>query len=697
MRSPLHLPTGTFLSAGKTHARLIKSGSAIDTYSWNNILTSYSKSNGLFYACKIFDEIPQRDTVSWNALISAHVSSNAHETSWALFKSMMAKSISFDHYTLGSILKSIACVAGINLGIQIHSLIVKSGFHYNVFSASALVDMYAKCHRIRDANLMFEEMPERNAVSWNALIAGCAEMGWAETAFKLVDQMEKAGLMPDEATFASLLTLVEGMDCHRLMCQLHSKIVKYGWVMDSIVCNAAITAYSQCGFVADSRKVFDEMEDARELVTWNSMLTAYACHRRTDDALELFVRMQEVGMDMDMYTFTSMVSACSEIDHLGQGKVLHSLVIKRGLDWATPVCNALIAMYIRCGENGMEDATKCFDLVDVKDSVSWNSILTGFSQNGLFLEALKFFREMQSVHLKIDQYAFSAVLRSCSDLAILQLGQQLHGLVLKSGFASNDFVGSSLVFMYSKCGIIDDARRSFNEADKGSSVTWNSIIFGYAQHGQAQIALDLFTEMQELEVPPDHITFVGLISACSHMGLVEEGSKFLKTMESRYGIPLRMEHYACGVDLFGRAGQLDEATKLVQSMPFEPDAMVWMTLLGACRIHGNMELASHVAKHLLVAEPGHHSTYVLLSNMYSGFGMWNDRATLQRVMRNRGLSKVPGWSWIEVRNKVHSFNAEDRSHPQAEDIYELLRVFFEDKEMISSESELLDYEFGYLA
>uniref|UniRef100_A0A0A9HGI5 Pentatricopeptide repeat-containing protein n=1 Tax=Arundo donax TaxID=35708 RepID=A0A0A9HGI5_ARUDO len=214
-----------------------------------------------------------------------------------------------------------------------------------------------------------------------------------------------------------------------------------------------------------------------------------------------------------------------------------------------------------------------------------------------------------------------------------------------------------------------------------------TLMFGYAQHGQAQTVTILFNEMLELKVPLDHITFIGLITAYSHAGLVDEGSEILNTMETRYGVPLRMEHYACGVDLYGRAGQLDKAKELIESMPFEPDAMVWMTLLGACRIHGNMELASDVASHLFMAEPREHSTYVLLSSMYSGLGMWSDRAIVQRVMKNRGLNKVPGWSWIEMMNEVHSFNAEDRLHPRMDEIYEMLRILLQVAQRLSSSED----------
>ncbi|RWW68751.1 hypothetical protein BHE74_00023697 [Ensete ventricosum] len=680
----------------KTHARLLKSGdAAVDPCTWNKVLASYSKSGGLAEACKLFDEIPLRDTVSWNSLIAAHVLSQAHRRAWSVFRTMLSEGLSLDQHTFGSVLKSVGGAARLDLGGQVHALIVKSSFDRNVFSGSALVDMYAKCGRIREAVMALELMPEPNVVSWNAVVAGYARAGDAEAAFRVSCRMEREGVMLDEATFASLLTLLHGTADYGLMSQAHAKIVKCGRTADTIVCNAAITAYSQCGSVADSRKIFDRLDGVKDLVTWNSMLAAYACHGLTAAAIELFARMQKLGIDPDVYTFTSAISACFDHGQGGNGRALHAVAVKMGYDDALPVCNALIAMYMRPGEDGaVDDAWRCFRSMELKDSVSWNSMLTGLSQNGSGEAAAKLFAHMLSGHVEIDQYSFCATLRSCADLAVLQLGRQIHGLALRSGFAANEFVGSSLIHMYSKCGVLEDARQVFDETPHGSSsVTWNSMIFGLAQHGRGRTALDLFTEMREREVSPDHITFVGLITACSHTGLVEEGSRLLKLMQPAFGVPLRMEHYACGVDLFGRAGRLDEAKKLVESMPFEPDAMVWMTLLGGCRIHGDMALAGHVTQHLRLSEEAehHHSTYVLLSHMYSGLGLWADRAMVQKAMRSRGLSKVPGWSWMEITNEVHSFNAEDRSHPQSEEIYRMLELLIEVMEMAPfSEIEVLD-------
>eukprot|EP00268_Persea_americana_P044739 TRINITY_DN45220_c0_g1_i1.p1 TRINITY_DN45220_c0_g1~~TRINITY_DN45220_c0_g1_i1.p1 ORF type:complete len:722 (-),score=118.54 TRINITY_DN45220_c0_g1_i1:214-2379(-) len=665
-------------TTARAHGHAIKAGSFTDTYTANTILTQYSKCGQLVSARKLFDEIPHRDTVSWNAMLAGHVNHGHHETAWVLLKCMKTGGFGFDEYTFGSSLKSAACSNCVGFGRQIHSFVIKTGFEGNVFAGSALLDMYAKCKRIDDAYLIFELMPHRNLVSWNAMITGYAQVGDRRGAFWHLNRMEDDGVWPDEATFASLLTLLGEPKYYRLTLQIHAKILKRGKASDSIAYNATITAYSDCGSIKDAERVFNDMEDARDLVSWNSMLAAYVLHDLGYLALKLFVKMQEVGIKQDMYTYTSVLTACFEQEQLHQGKSLHGSVIKSGLEHAIPVSNALIAMYLKSDNKSTEDAIKQFESMESKDSVSWNSILTGFSQNGLSEEAFKFFGRMRSIHLEIDHYAFSAVLRSCSDLAVLELGRQTHASVLKLGFELNDFVASSLIFMYSKCGVIEDSRKSFEGTEKESTIIWNSIIFGYAQHGQGKTALELFSQMQEMKVKPDHITFVGILSGCSHIGLVEEGSKILSSMESVYGIALRMEHYACGVDLFGRAGYLDEAKALIDSMPFEPDSMVWKTLLGACRMYGNIELASSIAQILLVLEPEEHCTYVLLSNIYAGHGRWDEIAKIKRVMRDKGVRKVPGWSWIEVKNKVHAFNAGDRLHSQAVEIYERLGELMEE-------------------
>lgn len=654
------------------HCHSIKLGTISDVYTANVILNGYTRCWEMPVAHKLFDEMPHRDTVSWNTLIAGLVNCGEFEGAVEVLRAMRRGGMSIDGYTFGSILKGVACALRPGVGEQLHSVILKMGLSENVYCGSALLDMYAKSQRVWDAFVILQHMHEPNSVVWNALISGFSQNKDQEMAFWLLGCMEREGVKPDDGTFAPLLTLLDGPDFHRHTMQIHAKVIKSGLESKNTVCNATITSYSECGSIQDAKRVFDGSFLMQDIVTWNSMLAAYLVHGREGSAFKLFVHMQHVGFEPDIYTYTSMISACFEESQKNMGICLHGLVIKRGLEISVPISNALIAMYLKLDNRSMEEALCIFEAIESKDRVSWNSILTGYSQFGLSEDTLKLFAHMRYLLVEIDQYSFSAVFKSCSDLATLQLGQEVHALALKMGFESNEFVAGSLIFMYSKCGIIEDARKSFEETQQDSSVTWNSIIFGYAQHGLGHDALDLFRLMIGKEVKPDHITFVAVLTACSHIGLVEEGENFLNSMEQDYGIPLRMEHYACAIDLFGRSGCIDKAKALVESMPFKPDPMVWKTLLGACRTCGDIELARTVASQLLELEPEEHCTYILLSDMYGNLGKWGKKAEIKRLMRERGVRKVPGWSWIEVQNEVHAFNAEDHSHPHCKEIYFVL-------------------------
>lgn len=655
-----------------SHSKSLKRGTLTDIYTANRILTGYAKCSDINAAYKLFEEISHKDIVSWNSLISGFINHGELNTAWFLLRSMRKDGISIDEYTFGSILKGVAYNESLDYGQQVHTLIIKMGFEGNIYSGSALLDMYAKCERVDDSRKVFECMPERNIISWNALISGYAQFGDRQTTFRLLDHMDKESMRLDDGTFSPILTLLDDPKYYRLVLQIRAKIIKNGLESNTTCCNATITAYSECGSIEDAKKVFNDSVGVRDLVTWNSMLAAYIVHNKGELAIRLFIEMQELGFKPDIYTYTSIISSIFEEMHQNQGKSFHGFVIKRGFESSIPVANSLISMYVKSNGKFMEEAITIFETMEVKDRVSWNSIIKGFSQNGFSESALNYFRQMQLKNLVIDQFTFSAVLRSCSDLATLQLGQQIHLLVTKTGLEFNEYVGSSLIFMYSKCGIIADAKKSFGSTSKESSITWNSIIFAYAQHGLGKLALEYFKKMRERQVKLDYITFVAVLTACSHSGLVEEGKEILKSMESVYGIPLRMEHYACGIDLFGRALLLDEAKALMESMPFDPDPMVWKTLLGACRMCGDIELASQVARCLIELEPDEHCTYVILSKMYGHLKKWDDKASLKRMMKERGVRKVPGWSWIEVQNKVHAFNAEDHSHPRCEELYQML-------------------------
>lgn len=337
--------------------------------------------------------------------------------------------------------------------------------------------------------------------------------------------------------------------------------------------------------------------------------------------------------------------------------------------------NAIVTAYAQ--NDKVKEARELFDNMPQRDVVSWNAILAGYEQNGQGEDALKLFNQMLRSGTIPDQSTFTSILSACTRLATIEQGKQIHTHIIKTIFKSDVLLGNTLITMYAKCGSIDDAHQVFHKMPIKDKVSWTTTIVGYAQHGHSNEALELFRQMEEAGVKPDHVTFVGVLSACSHAGLVAEGWHFFDSMSRDYSITPTVEHYSCMADLLGRCGHLHEAEEMITKMPFEPDAVVLGALLSACRIHSNVELGRHVAEKLFELEPENGANYVLLSNIYAAASRWDDVAALRMKMKDRGVKKQPGCSWIEVKNKIHTFLVGDESHPQTEKIYATLESLAE--------------------
>ena len=307
----------------------------------------------------------------------------------------------FDAYTFGSLLKGVACAVRYDVGRQVHCAVVKAGYGSNVYAGSAVLDMYAKCGRVGDACEVFESLPRRNAVSWNALIAGYVQCGDRRAVFRLLKGMEQEGVQMEDGTIAPVLTLLDGAEFNESLVQVHCKIIKHGLDCENTVCNAMITSYAECGSIEEAARVFDGSFGKRDLVTWNSMLAAYLLHKKEQLACKLFLDMQRLGFEPDIYSYTSIISAYSEGMHKNHGRTFHGLIIKRGLEKSGPICNALVAMYLKL--HGGSTTDLCFGTMEFKDRVSWNTILTGFSQNGWNEDALRLFRDMRHGEVEVDR------------------------------------------------------------------------------------------------------------------------------------------------------------------------------------------------------------------------------------------------------------------------------------------------------
>lgn len=354
----------------------------------------------------------------------------------------------------------------------------------------------------------------------------------------------------------------------------------------------------------------------------------------------------------------------------GIGEMIHCVSVRNGFESLVFIQNSLVRMYAACGL--VESAHKVFDLMPYRDRVAWNSVINGFSLNGKPNEALTLFEEMGEDGVEPDGYTMVSLLSACAELGALALGKRVHVYVVKVGMIENLHVINSLLDLYAKCGNIKEARKVFDEIVDKNVVSWTSLIVGLAVNGYGIEALELFKEMERKGLVPSEITLVGVLYACSHCGIVDEGFDYFRRMKEEYGIIPRIEHYGCMVDLLGRAGLVKEAYEYIQKMPLKPNAVIWRTLLGACTVHGHLALGEYARDKLLQLEPGYSGDYVLLSNLYALEQRWSDVQKVRTNMLDKGVKKFPGYSIVEVGNRVHEFVMGDRSHPQSEEIYAML-------------------------
>ncbi|XP_057821773.2 pentatricopeptide repeat-containing protein CRR2, chloroplastic [Cryptomeria japonica] len=435
-----------------------------------------------------------------------------------------------------------------------------------------------------------------------------------------------------------------------------------------------ISMYAACGSVGDAELVFERIPRSDiNVFLWTALISGYVQNEFYEEGLAIYCKMRREGTAPDNFTFSCVLKACSGISDLQLGKVIHVHLLKSGLQPDAAVQNSLVVMYARYGK--LEIARQLFDEMSCgKNVISWGSMIAGCVQNQCVNEALELFREMQIRCLKTNWVIVTTLLPACSYLAAIKQGKEIHSQIVKADLVSDVMVWNALIDMYAKCGNVDDARQVFDRMPERDVVSWNAVIGGCGTNGCGEVALGLFKEMQQEGFVPNHITLIHVLSACSHAGLVEEGLQIFNSMSETFDIRPRVEHYACMVDLLGRAGFLDEAEQFINKMPKEikPSSSVWGSLLAACRVHGNVELATRVAKHALEIDPENNGYYIILSNIYAAGGRWDDVKKVRKMMKDRGFKKSPGCSWIEMNNRVYTFTAGDQSLPQSKEIYAMV-------------------------
>ncbi|KAJ4950461.1 hypothetical protein NE237_027293 [Protea cynaroides] len=589
---------------------------------------------------------------------------------------------------------------------QIHARIITTGLNRNAALTTKIVLNFSSSphpHLVEFARYVFfchhaTEYQEKQVdpFLWNAIIRSFTHGDDPKQAIVLFSLMLRLGIRADRFSYSLVLKACSRLSLIKEGLQIHCLIGKTELRWDVFLQNSLIGFYVRCGLVEVARHLFDRMTE-RDSVSWNSMIDGYGKNGSTDFAAELFDKMPKE--DKNVISWNSMIRGYAQSkDGLEMAWVLFNQMPKRDLISWNSIIDGLVKrgklkaarelfdrmptrdkvswviMIDGFAKFGSVDTARClFDNMPERDVVAWNSMMGGYVQNGFSAEALKLFCEMQTEsNLTPDHATLVIALSAAAALGHINEGISILNYVEKNGLPVDGKLGVAFIDMFSKCGSIKDAMWLFENLEERSVDHWNAMINGLAIHGLGELALDLFMEMERLSVKPDDITFIGVLNACGHAGLLKEGLMCFELMRRVYNIKPKLQHYGCMVDVLGRAGHLREARRLIENMPIQPNDVVLRALLSASRNHYNFDMGEWVAKHLSQLDACNSSTYILLSNLYAGFGMWNEVSRIRTIMKENDISKVPGCSWIELDGIVHEFVVGDLSHPQVTEINLLL-------------------------
>ena len=551
-------------------------------------------------------------------------------------------------------LKACGNVGAAQKGEQIHSTIVREGFlETNKNLSSALLSMYAKCGLLAKAQEVFEELSDWDVVSWNTLIAGYAQNGHFDEALNYFAQMRLQGIALDAVTFVCVLKACgdKGADINGK--EIHADIVRQGLLENnSILGNALLDMYAKCGLFEEAEEMFAKLP-LRDVVTCNVLITGYVQHGHGEDALRCFQLMQTSGFSPDEVTFVCILKACGCLRLLNKGQEIHNEICRRGSfgeDFV--VGTALVDMYSKCGE--LVRAHEVFNELPTRNVVSWSALIAGYVQLGNGEEALHCFEQMQMQGLTPDSVTLMCMLKACSSIGASVKGQEIHIDIIREGFLEeNNAIGNSLVDMYVKCGMFEDAQDVFEELLVQDVVSWNALLSGYAQLGKDESAFSLFEKMIGDAKSPNLVTFTILVNACSRTGLLEMGQAYLEVMISIYKIIPDLDHYTCIIDLFGRAGHLDKAIVVIEEMPFSPSITVWHTMLGACHKWGDILLGRLAFEHAIHLDDQDAAPYICMINIYHVAGRLEDADKIEAMRLEKQAWNVVGGT-VQEGFSLHS-------------------------------------------
>ncbi|CAN4107504.1 unnamed protein product [Withania somnifera] len=621
------------------HGAAIKCGLETDVFVGTAIVDLYAKFGFMDEAFRELMLMPVSNVVSWTAMLNGFVQNGDLISAFQMFGEMRNRGVEINNYTVTCVLAACANPTMAKEAIQLHSWIYKTGFYQDSVVETSLINMYSKIGEVALSELVFAEAENLQHLSlWSNMISVLAQNSDFDKVIHLFQRIFQEDLKPDKFCCSSVLGVVDCLDLGR---QLHTYTLKSGLISNVNVSSSLFTMYSKCGSLEESYIVFELIED-KDNVSWASMIAGLVEHGFSDKAVELFREMPMEKIIPDEMTLIAILNACSSLQALKSGKEIHGFILRHGVGELRIANGAIVNMYTKCGD--LVSARSFFDMIPLKDKFSCSSMITGYAQKGYVEDTLQLFKQMVMNDLDCSSFTISSVLGVIALSNRSRIGSQVHAHCIKMGSQSEASTGCSLVTMYSKCGSIDDCCKAFKEILAPDLVSWTAMIVSCAQNGKGGDALQVYELMRNSGIKPDLVTFVGVLSACSHAGLVEEGYFFLNSMMKDYGIEPGYRHYACMVDLLCRAGRLTEAERFISEMPIKPVALIWGTLLAACKLHDEVELGKLAAKKIIELEPSEVGAYISLSNISASVGQWNEVLKIRSSMRGSGIAKEPGWS-----------------------------------------------------
>ncbi|KAK8955745.1 Pentatricopeptide repeat-containing protein [Platanthera guangdongensis] len=641
------------------HSLAVKCGLNCIGFVANALVSMYAKCGQFEIARKLFEWMPEkRDVVLWNCIISGCVQTSMYFDAIFLFRKMHRIGMRMNSFTSVSILQACTELYFIKLGKEVHCSLLKYNRSFELYELNALMVMYTRNGRMSDAVRLFDEMNEKDNVSWNSLLSGYIHNFLCREAVELFYQMLESGYQPDEVSLVTVTSALGRLGYLLNGKEIHGHAVKRGLDSDLQMGNTLMDMYTKCGLVSYSKLIFHKIID-KDVVSWTTMIACYSLNSYYSEAIELFRKLQKEGIKPDSMMMGSILLACSGLVCVSLLKQIHGYTIRNML-LDRVLDNTIIDVYGECGE--VKHALNIFKKIKNKDVVTWTSMITCCVHNRTFNDALCLFVEMMKDGVEPDVVTILGLLSATAGLASLKKGKEIHGFLIRRCLEIDGSLSSSLVDLYGRCGNIDESFKIFNRVRCKDLVLWTSIIDACGMHGLGRDAIELFDRMEAIGIVPDHITFLSLLYACSHSRLTMEGKMFFKKMIREYKLNPWPEHYACVVDLLSRAGELKEAYEFIRNMPIKPTAPMWCALLGACQVYSNYELGELAAQELLELEPENPGNHVLISNTFAAMGKWKDVKELRLKMMKKGLKKDPACSWIEVGSKINTFVARDNYH-----------------------------------